>query len=90
MLERAGLGVAMGKSDDAIKARADVVIGDNEAPPIADFIRQRLLAWRLHPEGRGKSGARSVDERAQRSVWLRFAVRARASASVIRRSTSVG
>lgn len=44
MLESAGLGVAMGQSDDAIKARADVVIGDNEAPSIADFIRQRLLA----------------------------------------------
>lgn len=44
MLESAGLGVAMGQSDDAIKAHADVVIGDNEAPSIADFIRQRLLA----------------------------------------------
>lgn len=44
MLESAGLGVAMGQSNDAIKARADVVIGDNEAPSIAHFIRQRLLA----------------------------------------------
>ncbi|WP_413734639.1 pyridoxal phosphatase [Sodalis sp. RH21] len=43
MLEAAGLGVAMGNSDDAIKARADVTIGDNETPAIADFIYQRVL-----------------------------------------------
>ncbi|NDL62790.1 pyridoxal phosphatase [Acerihabitans arboris] len=43
MLEAAGLGVAMGNSDDAIKARADVTIGDNESPAIAEFIYQRVL-----------------------------------------------
>ncbi len=43
MIEAAGLGVAMGNSDDAIKARADLVIGDNESPVIADVIRQRIL-----------------------------------------------
>lgn len=44
MLEAAGIGVAMGNSDDAIKARANVTIGDNESPSIADFIRRQLLA----------------------------------------------
>ncbi|MEA9390540.1 pyridoxal phosphatase [Acerihabitans sp. TG2] len=43
MLEAAGLGVAMGNSDDAIKARANVTIGDNETPSIADFLYQRIL-----------------------------------------------
>ncbi|HEY0209158.1 pyridoxal phosphatase [Acerihabitans sp.] len=43
MLEAAGLGVAMGNSDDAIKARADTTIGDNESTAIADFIYQRVL-----------------------------------------------
>ncbi len=43
MLEAAGLGVAMGNSEDAIKARADLVIGDNESPAIAGVIYQRVL-----------------------------------------------
>jgi len=43
MLKAAGLGVAMGNSDDAIKADADVTIGDNETPSIADFLYQRIL-----------------------------------------------
>lgn len=43
MLESAGLGVAMGNSDDAIKARADLVIGDNQSPAIAETIYQRVL-----------------------------------------------
>lgn len=43
MLEAAGLGVAMGNSDDAVKARCDLVIGDNETPAIAEVIKQRVL-----------------------------------------------
>lgn len=43
MLEAAGLGVAMGNSDDAVKAHADLVIGHNEEPAIAQLIRQRVL-----------------------------------------------
>ena len=43
MLEAAGLGVAMGNSDDAVKARCDLVIGDNESPAIAEVINQRIL-----------------------------------------------
>lgn len=43
MLEAAGLGVAMGNSDDAVKARADLVIGHNEEPAIAQLIRQKIL-----------------------------------------------
>lgn len=44
MLEAAGLGVAMGNSEEAIKARADVTIGDNNSTAIADFIYRRVLA----------------------------------------------
>ncbi|KMK83688.1 pyridoxal phosphatase [Pectobacterium brasiliense] len=44
MLEGVGLGVAMGNSADEIKARADLVIGSNEEPSIADVIRTRILA----------------------------------------------
>ena len=43
MLESAGLGVAMGNADDAIKARADWVIGDNDHPSIAGAIYQKVL-----------------------------------------------
>lgn len=43
MLESVGLGVAMGNSDDAVKARAQRVIGSNETPAIADFLRQHVL-----------------------------------------------
>ncbi|MFZ4834767.1 pyridoxal phosphatase [Rouxiella sp. Mn2063] len=43
MLENVGLGVAMGNADDAIKARADLVIGDHELPDIARVIRSRVL-----------------------------------------------
>lgn len=43
MLQAAGLGVAMGNSDDEVKAQADLVIGDNEKPSIAQLIRQKLL-----------------------------------------------
>jgi Cof subfamily protein (haloacid dehalogenase superfamily) len=43
MLEAAGLGVAMGNADDAIKARADLTIADHLQPGIADVIRTRVL-----------------------------------------------
>jgi Predicted hydrolases of the HAD superfamily len=43
MLEAAGLGVAMGNADDAVKAHADVVIGDNTVDSIASFIYKALL-----------------------------------------------
>ena len=43
MLEAAGTGVAMGNADDAVKARAKVVIGDNTENSIADFIYKQLL-----------------------------------------------
>lgn len=41
MLEAAGTGVAMGNADDAVKARANVVIGDNTTNSIAEFIYTR-------------------------------------------------
>ncbi|WP_409306273.1 pyridoxal phosphatase [Pectobacterium sp. B1J-3] len=44
MLEGAGLGVAMGNSADEIKARADLIIGSNEEPSIANVIRTRVLS----------------------------------------------
>jgi hydroxymethylpyrimidine pyrophosphatase-like HAD family hydrolase len=43
MLETVGLGVAMGNADDEIKARAGLVIADNEHPGIAEVIRTRVL-----------------------------------------------
>ncbi|EAA7633903.1 pyridoxal phosphatase [Salmonella enterica] len=43
MLEAAGTGVAMGNADDAVKARANVVIGDNTTDSIAKFIYTHLL-----------------------------------------------
>jgi Cof subfamily protein (haloacid dehalogenase superfamily) len=43
MLEAAGTGVAMGNADDAVKARANVVIGDNTTDSIASFIYHQLL-----------------------------------------------
>lgn len=43
MLEAAGIGVAMGNAVDEVKARADVVIGDNNSNSIADFILRNLL-----------------------------------------------
>ena len=43
MLEAAGTGVAMGNADDAVKARANVVIGDNTTDAIADYINKHLL-----------------------------------------------
>lgn len=61
MLEAAGKGVAMGNADDAVKARADVVIGDNTTDSIARYIYTHLLwsgrDWdaldlRVQPEAR--------------------------------------
>ncbi|GKX54297.1 pyridoxal phosphatase [Leminorella grimontii] len=44
MLSQAGLGVAMGNSSDEVKAAADVVTTENEAPGIAETIRKHVLA----------------------------------------------
>lgn len=43
MLETAGLGVAMGNADEAIKARAGRVIGTNLEPGIAETIYREVL-----------------------------------------------
>lgn len=43
MLQAAGTGVAMGNADDAVKAHANVVIGDNTVDSIAQFIDKELL-----------------------------------------------
>lgn len=43
MLESVGLGVAMGNAEEQIKARAGLVIGDNDHPSIADTVRERVL-----------------------------------------------
>jgi len=43
MLERAGLGVAMGNSPDDVKARADVVADTNEADGIAKAMEEYIL-----------------------------------------------
>ncbi|WP_333892916.1 pyridoxal phosphatase [Atlantibacter subterraneus] len=43
MLERAGLGIAMGNADQAIKDRVNTVIGLNTEPSIAEAIYQHLL-----------------------------------------------
>lgn len=43
MLEAAGTGVAMGNADDAVKAHASVVIGDNTTDSIAQYIYRHLL-----------------------------------------------
>ncbi|MCX8964566.1 pyridoxal phosphatase [Erwinia psidii] len=43
MLETAGLGVAMGNADEAIKARAGRVIGTNLQPGIAETICREIL-----------------------------------------------
>jgi Cof subfamily protein (haloacid dehalogenase superfamily) len=43
MLEAAGTGVAMGNAVEEVKARANVVIGENETTSIADFIYRNLL-----------------------------------------------
>ncbi|WJD47917.1 pyridoxal phosphatase [Enterobacter sp. PGRG2] len=43
MLEAAGTGVAMGNADDEVKARADVVIGDNTTDTIAEYLYKHLL-----------------------------------------------
>jgi len=42
MLKSAGLGVAMGNASDKIKACADLVIGDNTKPSIADLLNKNF------------------------------------------------
>jgi len=42
LLDVAAVGVAMGNATDALKEHADVVIGSNEAPSIAAFLRARF------------------------------------------------
>ncbi|WJY13863.1 pyridoxal phosphatase [Pectobacteriaceae bacterium CE90] len=44
MLSVSGLGIAMGNSADEVKAHADLVIGHNEQPGIAETIMKRVLA----------------------------------------------
>jgi len=44
MLKKAGLGVVMGNADDAIKAQADRIIGDNNSPSIADELTRLFLS----------------------------------------------
>jgi hydroxymethylpyrimidine pyrophosphatase-like HAD family hydrolase len=43
MLEAAGTGIAMGNADEAVKARADVVIGENSTDTIAEYLYKHLL-----------------------------------------------
>lgn len=43
MLETVGLGVAMGNADQAIKDRAQRVIGSNMEPAIAETIYREVL-----------------------------------------------
>ncbi|WP_058913618.1 pyridoxal phosphatase [Entomohabitans teleogrylli] len=43
MLENVGLGIAMGNADEAIRARADLVIGSNLEPGIAAALYQHVL-----------------------------------------------
>lgn len=43
MLKLAGLGIAMGNADEAIKAQADRVIGDNTEPSIAKTLSELFL-----------------------------------------------
>ncbi|AKJ41951.1 pyridoxal phosphatase [Pragia fontium] len=43
MLTQVGLGVAMGNSNQDVKVHADMVIGENETPAIANTIRQYVL-----------------------------------------------
>lgn len=45
MLELAGLGVAMGNSDDRVKASANLVIGSNDSSAIADTLQRYVLNW---------------------------------------------
>ncbi|MDR0806300.1 MAG: pyridoxal phosphatase [Enterobacteriaceae bacterium] len=43
MLTQAGLGVAMGNSSDEVKNHADLVIGEHDAPVIAETIQEYVL-----------------------------------------------
>ncbi len=44
MLELCGLGIAMGNAIDAVKEKADVVIGSNDEDGIAAFIEENILS----------------------------------------------
>eukprot|EP00741_Cyanophora_paradoxa_P025762 tig00000391_g24859.t1 len=46
MLERAGLGVAMGNAKDSIKARANAVTGTNDEDGVAQAIEEYILSFR--------------------------------------------
>ena len=50
MLEGAGLGVAMGHAVEAVRERADLVVGDHDQDGVAWLIEEVLLA---SPEGEG-------------------------------------
>lgn len=43
MLRSAGLGVAMAEAESMVQAQANIVIGSNETPSIAEFIQLKLL-----------------------------------------------
>ena len=43
LLQAAGLSVAMGNADEAVKARANVVFGDNTTDTIAEYLYKHLL-----------------------------------------------
>lgn len=43
MLEAAGTGIAMGNAVEEVKARANMVIGENKTTSIADYINRHLL-----------------------------------------------
>ncbi|KPA08543.1 hypothetical protein PAP10c_0582 [Pantoea agglomerans] len=47
MLTSVGLGVAMGNASDKIKASADLVIGDNTKPSIADVLNKNFDSKKL-------------------------------------------
>lgn len=44
MLSAVGLGVAMGHSNDAVRAAADLVTGSNDSPAIASVLEQHVLS----------------------------------------------
>lgn len=104
MLESAGLGVAIGQSDDAIKARADVVIGDNEAPYHRQFHSPAPASLSLRTQNHNpwpdcgaissRHGCRVIIHGPAAPVWYGYLISAfclaEARASTIRRSTRAG
>jgi hydroxymethylpyrimidine pyrophosphatase-like HAD family hydrolase len=56
MIEAAGLGVAMGRAPEGVRARADYVCGTAEEDGVKEVIERFILratADRLDPERRG-------------------------------------